>query len=104
VRVVARPHDVRRPRLAVELHTRVVLHERRVPLAVPVKARRLGDDRARPEAMLLERRVHALEEVGDPADARLDDDEAQTRVAGADAAEDELCDQLAHTKWGKGDE
>src|SRR5207244_11121767 len=100
-RARARPHDVLDPRPAMELHAGPVLDERRVPLAVPVEARRLGDDRSRPETMLLERRVHALEEVRDPADARLDDDEAQAGVAGADATEDELRDQLAHAERGE---
>src|SRR5206468_3294866 len=72
-----------------------VLDERRVALAVPVEARRLRDHGLRPIAMLLEGRVHALEEVRDPADARLDDDELEPGVALADAAEDELRDQLA---------
>src|SRR5439155_18169461 len=104
VRVVARPHDVLDPRLAMELHAGPVLDQGLVPLAVPVEARRLGDDRSGPEAVLLEGRVHALEEVRDPADARLDDDETQARVARADAAEDELGDELAHAERRERDE
>src|SRR5439155_9991319 len=49
-------------------------------------------------------RVHALEEVRDPPDARLDDDEAQARGARADAAEDELGDELAHAERRECDE
>src|SRR5207253_979261 len=95
VRVVARPEDVLEARLVAQLHPGMVLDEGRVPLAVPVAARRLGDDGLRPEAVLLEGRVHALEVVRDPADAGLDHDEDEARVALADAAEDELRDQLA---------
>src|SRR5207249_738309 len=95
VRVVARPEDVLEARLVAQLHAGTVLDEGRVALAVPVRARRLGDHRLRPEAVLLEGRVHALEVVRNPADARLDHHEDEARVALADAAEDELRDQLA---------
>src|SRR5436309_12852645 len=60
VRVVARPEDVLQARLVAQLHPRMVLDEGRVSLPVPVRARRLGDDRLGPEAVFLEGRVHAL--------------------------------------------
>src|SRR5581483_542845 len=104
VRVVARPHDVVETRLAAEPHARAVLDEGRVALAVPVDARLLGDDRVRPEAVLHERAVHALEEVRKPADPRLDDDEAEAGVARADAAEDELGDELPDAERRERDE
>src|SRR5207237_7347404 len=46
----------------------------------------------------------ALEEVRDPADAGLDDDEPEPRVTLADAAEDELGDELADAHRGERDE
>src|SRR5437016_1811059 len=95
VRVVARPEDVLQARLVAHLHPGMVLDEGRVSLPIPVAARRLGDDRLGPEAVLLESRVHALEVVGYPADPGLDHDEDEARVALANAAEDELRDQLA---------
>src|SRR5262249_15388963 len=104
VRVVARPEDVLDPGLVAELHAGMVLDEGRVSLTVPVRARRLGDDRLRPEAVLLEGRVHPLEEVRDPSDAGLDHDEVEARMALADAAEDQLGDQLADAERGERDE
>src|SRR5438876_10483383 len=104
VRVVTRPEDVLEARLVAQRHPGMVLDEGRVPLPVPVAARRLGDDRFRPEAVLLEGRVHALEVVRDPADPRLDHDEDEARVALADAAEDELRDQLADAHGRERDE
>src|SRR5262249_31168348 len=73
-------------------------------LAVPVDARRLLDDRVGPEAVLLERAVHALEEVRDPADPGLDHDEVEARMTLADAAEDELGDELTDAHGGERDE
>src|SRR5437016_12953239 len=58
----------------------------------------------RPEPMLLEGPVHALEEVGDPADPGLDHDEVEAGVALADAAEDELGDELAYPHGCQGNE
>src|SRR5438445_1896872 len=81
VRVIRRPHDVAEPRPMPCGHPREVADEGGVPLAVPVRARLLGDDRLGPEPMLLEGLVHALDEVGDPADAALDEDEPELRVS-----------------------
>src|SRR5439155_27180995 len=54
VRVVGRPHDVAEPRPVPRRYPREIADERGVSLAVPVRARLLGDDRLRPEPMLLE--------------------------------------------------
>src|SRR3989454_4465539 len=89
VRVIRRPHDVAEPRPMPCGHPREVADEGGVPLAVPVRARLLGDDRLGPEPMLLEGLVHALDEVGDPADAALDEDEPELRVSLEDSREDE---------------
>src|SRR5206468_3224336 len=69
VRVVGRPHDVPEPRAMALRDPGEVLDEGRVSLPVPVEARLLLDDRLGPEAVLVEGLIHALDEVGDPADA-----------------------------------
>src|SRR5262249_5999031 len=104
VRIVARPEDVLEAGLLAQLHARMVLDERRVALAVPVRARRLGDDRARPEAELLDGSDTALEEVRERADGRHGHDEAEAGMALADAAEDQLGDELADPHRGERDE
>src|SRR5581483_5017403 len=59
VRIVRRPHDVPEPRAVARGDAGEVADERRVALPVPVRARLLLDDRLGPEAMLLERLIHA---------------------------------------------
>src|SRR5262245_14156260 len=104
VRIVGRPHDVVEPGAVTLGDAGEVLDEGGVSLAVPVRARLLGEDRLGPEAVLVERLVHALDEVRYPADAALDQHELELGVAGQDAGEDQRGDGLADRHRGDGDE
>src|SRR5262249_32694172 len=83
------PHDVAYARPLACRDAGEVPDEGGVPLAVPVRARLLVDDRLGPEAVLFERLVHALDEVWNPADPALDQHEVELRMPREDAREDE---------------
>src|SRR5437016_9717699 len=81
VRVVGRPHDVPQAGPMPLGDPGEVLDEGGMSLAVPIGARLLLDGRLGPETVLVEGLVHALDEVGNPADAALDEHEVERRVA-----------------------
>src|SRR2546426_415602 len=98
---VRAPHDVVDADLVEQLDADAIRLVGRLALAAPVLTRREAE--AEVLELVLPFRVHPLEDVRDPADAALADDDAQRRVSLDHAAEDQRRQDGRHVHLEAGD-
>src|SRR3989441_12807200 len=98
---VRAPHDVVDPDLVEQLDADAIRLVGRLALAAPVLARPHAEREVL--ELVLPFRIHALEDVRDPADAALADDDPQRRVTLEHAAEDQRHEDRRHVDLEAGD-
>src|SRR5262249_39242966 len=101
MREVRGPHDVVHAELVQELHAHLVGLEGRLALALPVLAGQHAE--AQVLELVLPLEVHAVEDVGDPADAPLTPHQGDARVPLEHAAVDHAHEDHGHEHLERGD-